>query len=193
MWRNLTNCDSIYLIFIFRTNEMDKRIIIIGAGASGIAAATRLLFAGFKHVLVLDAENRLGGRICTVPFGKNVLDMGAQWWVDGNRILFCISYRQFLFPLCRCHGEQDNVVFELAKNENLLSSNTNRYRMFQLIRSDGFIVPEQLSNKLNSLAVEIIETGEDEKLLYNGSLGNYFTEKWVTWYKRCLKRSVFLW
>lgn len=58
---------------------MNKRVIVIGAGASGIAAATRLLFAGFKNVTVLEAENRLGGRICTIPFGENVLDMGAQW------------------------------------------------------------------------------------------------------------------
>lgn len=58
---------------------MDKRIVVIGAGAAGIAAATRLVFAGFKNVVVLEAENRLGGRVCTVPFGENVLDMGAQW------------------------------------------------------------------------------------------------------------------
>lgn len=58
---------------------MEKHIIIVGAGASGIAAATRLVFAGFKNVLVLEAENRMGGRICTIPFGENVLDMGAQW------------------------------------------------------------------------------------------------------------------
>lgn len=58
---------------------MEKRIVVIGAGASGIAAATRLIFAGFKNVVVLEAENRLGGRICTIPFGANVLDMGAQW------------------------------------------------------------------------------------------------------------------
>lgn len=58
---------------------MDKRIIVIGAGASGIAAATRLVFAGFKNVVVLEAENRIGGRIFTIPCGENVLDMGAQW------------------------------------------------------------------------------------------------------------------
>lgn len=58
---------------------MDKRIVVIGAGAAGIAATTRLVFAGFKNVVVLEAENRLGGRVCTVPFGENVLDLGAQW------------------------------------------------------------------------------------------------------------------
>lgn len=58
---------------------MDKKIVIIGAGASGVAAATKLLANGFKHVQILEASNRLGGRINTIPFGANVVDMGAQW------------------------------------------------------------------------------------------------------------------
>lgn len=58
---------------------MDKRIVIVGSGAAGVAAATKLLSNGFRNVTVLEAENRIGGRINTVPFGENVLDMGAQW------------------------------------------------------------------------------------------------------------------
>lgn len=57
----------------------EKRIIIIGAGVSGIAAASKLISNGFRHVILLEAENRIGGRIHTVPFGANVLDIGAQW------------------------------------------------------------------------------------------------------------------
>lgn len=56
-----------------------KKILIIGAGASGFAAAAKLISNGFKNVLILEAENRIGGRIHTIPFGANVLDMGAQW------------------------------------------------------------------------------------------------------------------
>lgn len=59
--------------------NMYKKIIIIGAGASGIAAATKLLSNGFRNILILEAENRFGGRIKTIPFGENVLDLGAQW------------------------------------------------------------------------------------------------------------------
>lgn len=58
---------------------MNKRIIIIGAGASGIAAATKLFENGYKNILILEAENRIGGRINTIPFASNVVDMGAQW------------------------------------------------------------------------------------------------------------------
>lgn len=59
---------------------MNKKIVIIGAGASGIAAATKLIENGFKNLVILEAEHRIGGRIHTVPFGKNVVDNGAQWY-----------------------------------------------------------------------------------------------------------------
>lgn len=60
---------------------MDKKIIVIGAGAAGMAAATKLVSNGFRNVTILEAENRVGGRIHTIPFGANVVDMGAQWFV----------------------------------------------------------------------------------------------------------------
>lgn len=64
---------------ICRCSKMDKKIIVIGAGASGVAATVKLLSNGFKDVTILEGENRFGGRINTVPFGNNVLDLGAQW------------------------------------------------------------------------------------------------------------------
>ena len=45
-------------------------IIIIGAGASGIAAASKLLQNGFENVTILEAEDRIGGRVYTTQFGK---------------------------------------------------------------------------------------------------------------------------
>lgn len=50
----------------FAMNHTKKRVIIIGAGASGLAAATRLYENGIHDLLVLEAENRIGGRINTI-------------------------------------------------------------------------------------------------------------------------------
>lgn len=61
------------------TKKMSKKIIIIGSGAAGFAAASKLISNGFENVVILEAENRLGGRVHTIPYGENVLDMGAQW------------------------------------------------------------------------------------------------------------------
>lgn len=58
---------------------MEKHIVIIGAGASGIAAATKLLANGFENVTVLEAEARIGGRVNTVKYGDGFVDLGAQW------------------------------------------------------------------------------------------------------------------
>lgn len=60
---------------------MHKNIVIIGAGAAGMSAATMLMENGFLNLTILEAENRIGGRIHTIEFGENVLDMGAQWFV----------------------------------------------------------------------------------------------------------------
>lgn len=46
------------------------RIVIVGAGAAGIATASKLLENGFEDVLILEAENRIGGRINTTEFGE---------------------------------------------------------------------------------------------------------------------------
>lgn len=61
------------------TKNMNKKIIIIGGGAAGFAAASRLILNGFNNLVILEAEDRIGGRVHTIPYGKNVLDMGAQW------------------------------------------------------------------------------------------------------------------
>lgn len=58
---------------------MNKKIIVIGAGPAGMAAATKLMDNGFQNLTILEAENRIGGRINTVPYASNVVDMGAQW------------------------------------------------------------------------------------------------------------------
>lgn len=69
------------------------------------------------------------------------------------------------------------MVFELAKDKDLLSSNSPNYLTFQLIQSDGTVIPQDVSNKLTSLGFAITETNEEQKRLYDGSLGNYFMEK----------------
>ncbi|WP_423062463.1 FAD-dependent oxidoreductase [Candidiatus Paracoxiella cheracis] len=57
---------------------MQTDVIVIGAGVSGLAAAKRVMDVG-KDVLLLEARNRIGGRIHTHrQFGVSV-DLGASW------------------------------------------------------------------------------------------------------------------
>ena len=48
----------------------DPSIVIIGAGPSGIATASKLLEHGFNNITILEAEDRIGGRVYTTKFGK---------------------------------------------------------------------------------------------------------------------------
>jgi polyamine oxidase len=60
-----------------------KKVIIVGAGIAGVAAARKLKDAGFE-VTILEARNRTGGRIHTNnDLGYNV-ELGANWIHDSK-------------------------------------------------------------------------------------------------------------
>ena len=52
------------------SSKDSPRVLVIGAGISGIRAANVLVNAGYNDVLVLEASNRTGGRIWSVDLGK---------------------------------------------------------------------------------------------------------------------------
>ncbi|HEY3910712.1 MAG TPA: FAD-dependent oxidoreductase [Stellaceae bacterium] len=60
-------------------------IAVIGAGAAGIGAARRLLEAGAARVLVLEARDRVGGRVHTIAPAGFALDRGAEWLHSADR------------------------------------------------------------------------------------------------------------
>jgi len=57
---------------------ISQRILVIGAGMAGLTAARRLAQAG-RQVLVLEASDRVGGRIRTIREGDQVLELGAEF------------------------------------------------------------------------------------------------------------------
>jgi monoamine oxidase len=63
-----------------RTPAMNAEVIVIGAGAAGLAAAARLTRAG-QRVLVLEARDRIGGRIWTrhEPQLACPIELGAEF------------------------------------------------------------------------------------------------------------------
>lgn len=55
-----------------------ERILVIGAGMAGLTAARLLAEAGRK-VLVLEARDRVGGRILTLRDGGEIVELGAEF------------------------------------------------------------------------------------------------------------------
>lgn len=105
---------------------------------------------------MLEGEGRIGGRVHTIPFASNVVDLGAQW----------------------CHGEKDNVVYELGNRHDLFSSATTKYDDFLCIKSSGKVVDSSISKKLTEMAISIVECFTEELKAYQGSLGTFIVEKY---------------
>jgi spermine oxidase len=93
------NCKAI------SSDKDNPKIVIVGAGLAGVTALAELLDNGYRNVVVLEAQNRIGGRIETVPFGANVADLGAQW----------------------VHGEKYNIIFEMVSRYGLLDKSPNAW------------------------------------------------------------------
>src|ERR1700719_2545030 len=60
-------------------------VAVIGAGAAGIGAARRLADKGSVSVLVLEARDRVGGRVHTIEPSGFPLDRGAEWLHSADR------------------------------------------------------------------------------------------------------------
>jgi len=72
-------------------------VIVLGAGAAGLAAAERLARMGL-HVTVLEARDRVGGRVHTVPdpFTGTPLELGAEFLHGKPPILLKLARREKL-------------------------------------------------------------------------------------------------
>ncbi|GFR32584.1 spermine oxidase [Trichonephila clavata] len=83
----------------------EKRVIIIGAGISGLACGCSLKRLGFKNVKILEARSRIGGRIHGINLGSKYIEMGAQW----------------------IHGQTDNVIYKIAESKGLVDKDAFNY------------------------------------------------------------------
>lgn len=94
---------------------MKQKIVIVGAGLSGLYAAHRLSEAG-REVIVIDARSRTGGRILSESAGDAAFDMGPTWyWPQWNprmsSLLKELGIASFPQP------QQGNAVFELRTRQ----------------------------------------------------------------------------
>lgn len=61
--------------------------VVIGAGVGGLAVARGLQAEG-ASVVVLEARDRVGGRLRSIPAGASGIDLGATWfWPNEPRVL----------------------------------------------------------------------------------------------------------
>lgn len=63
--------------YILMAMDYDADVLVIGAGAAGLSCARELAKAG-KQVIVLEARNRVGGRVHTIR-DRGVVEAGAEF------------------------------------------------------------------------------------------------------------------
>lgn len=100
-------------------------VIVIGAGVSGLTAANKLHKA-HKKVLILEAKDRLGGRVYTTYDWGFATDLGASW----------------------IHGIKDNPLMSLLGNMKFYTNTysdskpQSLFRDFALYSSNGKRMPQ---------------------------------------------------
>ena len=69
------------------TGRVKVKVLILGAGAAGVTAASNLHKNGVEDFQVLEGQDYVGGRIKHVDFMGQKVETGANWiheWVDKN-------------------------------------------------------------------------------------------------------------
>ena len=66
-------------------SQQPDKVLIIGAGVAGMSAAQHLKKEGFEAI-ILEGQDRVGGRVAPVLFGEHYIDTGATWihYFKGN-------------------------------------------------------------------------------------------------------------
>lgn len=75
-----------------------RKVIVVGAGFAGLAAARRLKEAGIACV-VLEARERVGGRVHSVTLGSVYVDEGAAWLQQFDDNALAVQAQALNLPL----------------------------------------------------------------------------------------------
>ncbi|XP_015110287.1 spermine oxidase [Diachasma alloeum] len=144
----------------------DPKVIIVGSGASGIAAASKLLQNGITDVTILEAEGRIGGRVYSTKFGEYWIDLGGQW----------------------VHGERDNAAYDLAAPLGLLSKAIGPGRpdeeplSHSYLTSGGEVIMKELGGEYFDYAIGCTEDSTGVDNLKTGSFGEHVDNKLNEYY-----------
>lgn len=108
--------------------------IIVGAGMSGIMAAKTLTDNGVKDFVILEATNRIGGRMHKETVGGYTIEIGANW-VEG------------------VGGKIMNPIWPLAKKYELRTFYSDWSNLsYNIYHQEGGILPQSLVARPYALA-----------------------------------------
>lgn len=144
--------------------EKNLQIVIIGGGAAGISAAAKLLENGYENITILEAENRIGGRVNSVPLGKGYIDLGAQW----------------------CQGQAGNAVYDLVHKDFEFGDTYFSHEKSHFYTSNGTLTDREKCCRLTDLTESIMVDYENMKK-FNKSFGEFIQAG----YEEALRKKKF--
>ncbi|KAI1380183.1 FAD/NAD(P)-binding domain-containing protein [Hypoxylon crocopeplum] len=161
-------------------NDKKPHVGIVGAGISGLRCADILLSHGFK-VTILEARNRIGGRICQSDELGYTVDIGPNWihtWDSGDIHPILKLALETKTPVH--HWNTKQIIYDSSGNK-LLDEKTDRLStlLWEIIekafessaaakeKDGGKSIPreESLFDFISKRATELLQDEDDRRTL----------------------------
>ena len=160
-------------------SNLDAKVLILGAGMSGVNAARTLYDNGTTDFIVIEAKSQIGGRMVLGEIKPGVyVELGANWiqGVDPNQ-----PERHPIFALAqRCGGLQGNYsdydsIIEYNSTGSIVSGRIDYDRIDAAYANVDNISITRQNNGLSDITVR-------EALLQSNWTVLSDEDKWLDWY-----------
>lgn len=119
------------LTHTYKTENELPKVVIVGAGAAGISAASKLLDNGGFDITILEAEAQYGGRIRNLYENNYYKALGAEWLVFFKYFFF--KYHSIIL---RTPANDENIVYRMLKKHNAINKNCHQNPVYMRNRME---------------------------------------------------------
>ena len=94
--------------------DVNQRVVILGAGASGLCIAEALKLKGYKHVTLFERTDHVGGKCLSVEFKSKNYELGAGILTENNVIPLRLA-KKYNVPIERAKFGESILVNKNGK------------------------------------------------------------------------------